>query len=167
MPVWARVLMASCFLAVIAVAGVLIFQERRISAGLAELSVTRAQLEEMGARLAEVEKREAPTLPAASFQEVAPVEKLVPESKPMEETFSILREALKVEKDAPVYLLGERVGKSGVAFQLRELEGGPKRPDHRVHQIGEDVLRMVELHSSQVPGVTRNVGDDETRRISR
>ena len=57
--------------------------------------------------------------------------------------------------------VGDRVDERGVALELRELEGRAKSGDDRAHQVGEDVLGMVELGAGEEPGVAADIGDDQ------
>src|SRR5262249_22304105 len=71
----------------------------------------------------------------------------------------------RVEEQGAVDLLGRRERERGVALELRELEVGPKSRDDRADQVGEDVLRMVELDAREVARVAADVGDEETGRL--
>ena len=58
--------------------------------------------------------------------------------------------------------LGDDVGERGVAFELGQPEGRPEAADDRVDEVGEDVLRVIELDPGEIAGVAGDVGDDET-----
>jgi hypothetical protein len=60
---------------------------------------------------------------------------------------------------------GRGVNESGVAFELGEAEGRPKALDHRIHEIGNDILGVVELDPGEEAGVTGDIGDDEVGRF--
>ena len=47
------------------------------------------------------------------------------------------------------------VGERGVALELGQPEGRPKRADDRVDQVGEDVLGVVELDAGEVARCSR------------
>jgi hypothetical protein len=50
----------------------------------------------------------------------------------------------------------------GVALELGEPEAGSQRADDRVHEVCENVLRVIELDAREVARVPRDVGDQET-----
>ena len=50
-----------------------------------------------------------------------------------------------------------------IAFELRQLERRAKCADDRIDQVGEDVLRMIELDPGQIAGVAGDVSNDEAR----
>jgi hypothetical protein len=60
-----------------------------------------------------------------------------------------------------VDLRGRRVDESGVTLELGKAERRPQTLDYRVHEIGNDILRMVELNASEEARITRDVGDCE------
>ena len=68
----------------------------------------------------------------------------------------------RVLQERPIDALGDRVDEGRVAFELGEAEHRPDVRDHRAHQVGQDVLGMVELRSGEKAGVAGDVGDDET-----
>ena len=61
----------------------------------------------------------------------------------------------------PVDRLGDRVDERRVALELGELERRPERRHDRRHQVGQDVLGVVELGAGEEAGVAADVGDDE------
>ena len=61
-----------------------------------------------------------------------------------------------------VDLVGDRVEEGRVALELGEPERRPQPPHHRVHHVGDDVLRVVELDPGEKAGVAGDVGDHET-----
>ena len=61
-----------------------------------------------------------------------------------------------------VDLVGDRVEEGRVALELGEPERRPQPPHHRVHHVGDDVLRVVELDAGEKAGVAGDVGDHET-----
>ncbi len=65
----------------------------------------------------------------------------------------------------PVDLVGQRIDERRVAFELGEAERRPERPDQRIHDVGDDVLRVVEFDAGHEVGIAGNVGDDETGRF--
>ena len=58
-------------------------------------------------------------------------------------------------------LRGHGVDESGVALEFGKAEGRSKALDHRVHEIGDDVLRVVELDPSEEARIARDIGDCE------
>ena len=71
----------------------------------------------------------------------------------------------RVEELRTVDPVREHVDERGVALQLREAEARPERPDDRRHEVGEDVLRMVEFRAGEVAGIAGDIGDQEARRL--
>ena len=67
--------------------------------------------------------------------------------------------------ERPVDLVGERVNEGRVAFELGEAERGPQRPHQRIHDVGDDVLGVVEFDAGHEVRVAGNVGDRETGRF--
>ena len=67
----------------------------------------------------------------------------------------------RVLQQRSVDALGDRVDERRVAFELGQAEHRPDVRDHRAHQVGQDVLGMVELRSGKEAGVAGDVGDDE------
>jgi hypothetical protein len=66
-----------------------------------------------------------------------------------------------VLKGRPIDRRGRHPDECGVALELRELERRTQRGDHGVDEVGEDVLRVVELHTGEIAAVACDVGDDE------
>jgi hypothetical protein len=56
--------------------------------------------------------------------------------------------------------------KAAFALELGESECGSYRADDRAHEIREDVLRVIELDAREVARVPRDIGDQETGRLS-
>jgi hypothetical protein len=80
-------------------------------------------------------------------------------SEPLAES-EICRLNRILEKGA-VELFGDGINEGGVAFEFGEAERRPERAHHRVHDIGYDVLGVVEFNARYEVGVTRYVGDQE------
>ncbi|MBA2720738.1 MAG: hypothetical protein H0U52_16085 [Chloroflexi bacterium] len=57
--------------------------------------------------------------------------------------------------------LGDRVDERGVALQLRQSERWSQPGDDRAHEVGQDVLSVIELGTGEEAGVAADVGDDE------
>ena len=72
----------------------------------------------------------------------------------------------RILQERPVDLVGERVDEGRVAFELGEAERRAQRLDQRVHDVGDDVLGVVELDPGHEGRVAGNVGDHETSRFS-
>ena len=68
----------------------------------------------------------------------------------------------RILQERPVDLVGERVDEGRVAFKLREAERRTQRPDQRVHDVGDDVLGMIEFDAGHEVRVAGYVGDRET-----
>ena len=64
--------------------------------------------------------------------------------------------------ERPIDLVGKRVDESRVAFELGETKGRTQRPDQRVHDVGDDVLGMIEFDAGHEVRVAGYVGDRET-----
>jgi len=60
-----------------------------------------------------------------------------------------------------VDLVGNRVEEGRVALELGEPERRPQPPHHGVHQVGDDVLRMLELDPGEKASVAGDVRDHE------
>ena len=71
----------------------------------------------------------------------------------------------RILQERPVDLVGERVNEGRVAFELGEAEGRTQRPHQRIHDVGDDVLGVVEFDPGHEVRVTGNVGDHETCRF--
>jgi hypothetical protein len=71
-----------------------------------------------------------------------------------------------VEEQRPIQLLCDGERERGVALELGQPEAGSKRADDRAHEIREDVLRVIELDAREVARVPRDVGEQETGRLS-
>jgi hypothetical protein len=63
-----------------------------------------------------------------------------------------------------VDLGGGRVNERRVAFEFREAERRTQRPDQRIHDVGDDVLGVVEFDAGHEARVAGDVGDRETGR---
>src|SRR4029077_15536998 len=48
-----------------------------------------------------------------------------------------------------------------VALELRQPEGRPKRSHDGIHEVGQDVLRVIELDAGEVARVAGDIGDHE------
>jgi hypothetical protein len=70
-------------------------------------------------------------------------------------------------QERAVDLLVYRVDESGIAFELGKSEGRPEALDHRAHEIGDDVLRMVEFGRGEEARIAGNIGDDEAGQLRR
>ena len=71
----------------------------------------------------------------------------------------------RILQERPVDLVGDRVDEGRVAFELGEAERGPERPDQRIHDVGDDVLGVIEFDAGHEVRVAGNVGDHETGRF--
>jgi hypothetical protein len=60
-----------------------------------------------------------------------------------------------------VDLRGHRVDESGVALELGQAEGRPQALDHGVHEVGDDVLGVVEFDPGKKARIAGDIGDDE------
>src|SRR5215212_6217048 len=60
-----------------------------------------------------------------------------------------------------VDLLGQGVDEDSVTLEFRDPEWRAQASDHRIHQIRDDVVRMVELATGEKAGVAGNVSDHE------
>ena len=69
----------------------------------------------------------------------------------------------RVLQKRTVDLLGHCVNECGVALELGEAKRGPQSLHHRVHEIGDDVLRVLELDRREEAGVAGDIGDREIR----
>ena len=69
----------------------------------------------------------------------------------------------RVVQQRSVELLGRGIGEGGVALELREPEIRAKGGHDGADEVGQDVLRVVELDAGEVARVARNVGDEEAR----
>ena len=67
----------------------------------------------------------------------------------------------RVLQQRSVDALGDRVDEGRVAFELGQAEHRPDVRDDGAHQVGQDVLGMVELRSGKEAGVAGDVGNDE------
>ena len=59
----------------------------------------------------------------------------------------------------------ERVGKHGVAFELADVKRGLEVGDDHAHEIGEHVLRVLELGAEQVARIAGDVRQHERAAI--
>ena len=76
---------------------------------------------------------------------------------------SEIRRLDRILDQRAVKTVAGRAEKCRVAFELGELERRAQASHHRVHQVGDDVLRMVELDAGEIAGVAGDVGDQEER----
>src|ERR1700730_10369721 len=67
----------------------------------------------------------------------------------------------RVLQERVVDRLADRVSESSIAFELSESEGWPQAFDHRVHEIGDNVLCVLDLGGGEEPRIAGDVGDDE------
>ena len=70
-----------------------------------------------------------------------------------------------VEQLRPVEAFGDHVGEGRVAFELGQPEGRLQRPDDDRHEVGQDVLGVIELGAGQIARVAGDVGDQQARRF--
>ena len=70
-----------------------------------------------------------------------------------------------VEQLRAVEALGDHVGEGRVALELGQSKGRLQRPDDGRHQVGQDVLGVIELGAGQIAGVAGDVGDQQTGRL--
>jgi hypothetical protein len=68
----------------------------------------------------------------------------------------------RILQKRPIDLVGKRVDEGRVAFELGETKGRTQRPDQRVHDVGDDVLGMIEFDAGHEVRVAGYVGDRET-----
>jgi hypothetical protein len=68
-----------------------------------------------------------------------------------------------VEEERSVDLPGGCGNERRVALELGEPEAGTQRGDHGADEVGQDVLRVVQLDICEVSGVAGDVGDQEAR----
>jgi len=68
-----------------------------------------------------------------------------------------------VLQERTVDVLGDRVDEGGIALELGKAKGRSEALDHRVHEIGNDVLRMVEFDRGEEARIAGDIGDDEVR----
>jgi L-arabinose transport system ATP-binding protein len=71
----------------------------------------------------------------------------------------------RILHERPIDLVGERVDEGRVAFELGEVERRTQRPDQSAHDVGDDVLGMVEFDARHEVRVAGYVGDRETGRF--
>ena len=71
----------------------------------------------------------------------------------------------RILQERSIDLVGERVDEGRVAFELGEAERRTQRPDQRVHDVGDDVLGMIEFDAGHEVRVAGYVGDRETGRF--
>jgi hypothetical protein len=72
----------------------------------------------------------------------------------------------RVLQQRAVDLLGHRVDECGIALKFGEAKWGSQPFHHRVHEIGDDVLRMVEFDRREEAGIAGYVGNREICRFS-
>ena len=70
-----------------------------------------------------------------------------------------------VEQLRAVEAFGDHVGEGRVAFELGQSEGRLQRPDDGRHEVGQDVLGVIELGAGQIARVAGDVGDQQTGRL--
>ena len=68
----------------------------------------------------------------------------------------------RILQERPVDFVGERIDESGVAFEFGQTERRTQRLEQRVHDVGDDVLGVVEFDAGHEIRVAGNVGDHET-----
>ena len=68
-----------------------------------------------------------------------------------------------VLQERTVDILGDHVVEGGIALELGKATGRSEALDHRVHEIGNDVLRMVEFGRGEEARIAGDIGDDEVR----
>ena len=73
----------------------------------------------------------------------------------------------RVEQHRPVDRLGGHVRERGVALELGQPEVGPERGDDRADQVGQDVLRVVELDVGEVARCSRRCRRSGSRWVAR
>ena len=71
----------------------------------------------------------------------------------------------RVLQERSIDLVGKRVNEGRVALKLGEAERRTQRPDQRVHDVGDDVLGMIEFDAGHEMRVAGNVRDHETGRF--
>ena len=68
----------------------------------------------------------------------------------------------RILEERSVDLVRGRVDERRVALELGETERRTQRPQQRIHDVGDDVLSVVEFDARYEACVARNVGDHET-----
>src|SRR3984957_9330379 len=68
----------------------------------------------------------------------------------------------RILDERSIDLVGKRIDESRIAFELGETERRTQRPDQSVHDVGDDVLGMIEFYPGHEVGVAGYVGDRET-----
>ena len=71
----------------------------------------------------------------------------------------------RILQERPVDLVVERINESCVALELGKAERRTKRPDERIHDVGDDVLGVVEFDPGYEVRVAGNIGDHEASRF--
>src|ERR1700722_4561890 len=71
----------------------------------------------------------------------------------------------RILDERSIDFVGKRIDESRVAFELCEAERRTQRPDQSVHDVGDDVLGMVEFDAGHEMRVAGYVGDHETGRL--
>jgi hypothetical protein len=67
-----------------------------------------------------------------------------------------------VLKQRSVDPVGDRVDKNSIALEFGKSERRPQGPHHRVHQVGYDILGVVEFDTCEKAGIAGDIGDGET-----
>ena len=71
----------------------------------------------------------------------------------------------RILHERSIELVGERIDEGRVAFEFGEPEWRTQCPDQSVHDVGDDVLGMVEFDAGHEVRVAGYVGDRETGRF--
>jgi hypothetical protein len=66
----------------------------------------------------------------------------------------------RVLQERPVDFISHHITEGGVAFQFGKLEGRTQCLDQPIHQVGQDVLRVIEFDAGNVTGIAGDVGND-------
>ena len=66
-----------------------------------------------------------------------------------------------IEQERTVELVGRRVHERGVALELREPERRTQGGDDGADEVGQDVVRVIELDARELSRVAGDVGDQE------
>ena len=86
--------------------------------------------------------------------------RLLDVAQPLSE--SEIRRLDRILEERSVNLICDRVDERGVALEFGETERRTERSQQRIHDVGDDVLSVVEFNARDEVCIARNVGDHET-----